>query len=316
MSTSQMNEWMNRRLFLQSTAATAAAGAIAWSDEESSNTDTSLVILHTNDTHSHLDPLSNLYSRNAGLGGAARRARLIKRIREQNQHVLLLDSGDILQGTPYFNLFGGEVEFKVMSAMGYDVATLGNHEFDNGVDGLVKQMPHAEFEFVCANYDVAGSPLANHVKSFTVRKYGDFKVGIFGLGIAFDGLVLKSAHQGVSYQDPVLVARRMVEQLRNDGCHFIICLSHLGHRYRYDKVGDINLAAEVAGIDLILGGHTHTFLDEPQMVDDPKKIPTMIHQVGCFGVRLGRINVEFNAQDRTVKQVAEHYAVDRNAGLV
>ncbi|MEO1527440.1 MAG: metallophosphatase [Planctomycetota bacterium] len=307
---------MKRRFFLGSLAASAAlAGARTVAEERQADAKSSLVILHTNDTHSHLDPLSELYSKNAGLGGVARRAALIKRVRRENPNVLLLDSGDMFQGTPYFNLFGGEVEFKVMTAMGYDIATLGNHEFDNGVDGLVKQLPHAGFEFVCANYDMTDTPLADTVKPFTTRQFGDFKVGIFGLGIAFDGLVLASAHQGVSYQDPILVARRMVDELREQGCHFIVCLSHLGHRYRNDKVGDINLAAEVSGIDLILGGHTHTFLDEPELVDDPQNVPTMIQQVGCFGVRLGRIDVDFNPFDHSVATTAGQYTLDRIARL-
>lgn len=312
---------MQRRRFLGSLAATAAVG-VASSQQAHGNraqatgkSDTSLLILHTNDTHSHLDPLSNVYSRNAGLGGAARRAGLIKQLRKRHEHVLLLDSGDMFQGTPYFNLFGGELEFKVMTAMGYDIATLGNHEFDNGVDALVRQMPHAGFEFVCANYEMAKSPLAKHIEPYTTRQYGDFKVGIFGLGVAFDGLVLESAHEGVSYQDPILAARKMVDRLREEGCHFIICLSHLGHRYRNDKVGDINLAAEVAGIDLILGGHTHTFMDTPEIIADPKKTATMVHQVGCFGVRLGQIRVEFNANDHLLSLEPRQYVLDANVGL-
>lgn len=311
---------MKRRSFLQSMAAAATAGTWASSNvtlgsQEPGKLDSSLVILHTNDTHSHLDPLSSRHSRNAGLGGAARRAHLIKQIRQKHQHVLLLDSGDMLQGTPYFNLFGGEVEFKAMSAMGYDVATLGNHEFDNGVAGLVKQMPHAKFEFVNANYRMTGSPLADHVRPYTIREFGALKVGIFGLGIAFEGLILPSAHEGISYEDPVLVGRTMVEQLRQAGCNFIVCLSHLGHRHRGDKVDDLALAAEVSGIDLVLGGHTHTFLDKPEIVNDPASEPTMIHQVGCFGVRLGRIDVRFNGASQKSQQVAGHYTLNENTKL-
>ena len=217
---------------------------------------------------------------------------------------------------PTSNLFGGELEFKVMTAMGYDVATLGNHEFDNGVDGLVRQLPHAGFEFVCANYDMSGSPLEAHVRPYTIREFGDLKVGIFGLGIAFDGLVLQSAHEGVSYQDPILVARQMVELLRNKGCQFVVCLSHLGHRYRKDKVGDTNLAAEVAGIDLILGGHTHTFLDQPEVIQDPARVATMVHQVGCFGIRLGRIDVAMKTTTQRISQTARHYTLRTDRATV
>lgn len=288
---------------------TAATGVTLSSWRAEAAEGTSLVVLHTNDTHSYLDPVSGTFSKYAGQGGVARRASLIREIRSRNRHVLLVDSGDIFQGTPYFNLFGGEIEFKVMSAMRYDVATLGNHDFDNGVSGLVKQLPHASFEFVSANYDVTSSALHGHVRPHTIKQFGSLKVGIFGLGIDFSGLVLSELHEGVAYLDPIHAANKSVEMLRQAGCHFVICLSHLGHRYRSDRAADVNLAAEVPGIDLILGGHTHTFLDEPEIIADPNNAPTMVHQVGCFGIRLGRINVDFSARNEVRRQVAGHYAV-------
>lgn len=306
------NPRLRRRRFLQALSLTAATGLSlsAWRAEAAQGT--SLVILHTNDTHSYLDPLPTNHPRFAGLGGAARRASLIAQVRERHPHVLLLDSGDIFQGTPYYNLFGGEIELKVMSAMGYDVATIGNHEFDNGVAGFVGQMQHASFEFVSSNYDVSDSPLSAHVHPWTTRQFGPLKVGIFGLGIELDGLVLQDLRRGVTYQDPILVARKTVEHLRADGCHFVICLSHLGHRYRRDRVGDVNLAAEVPGIDLVLGGHTHTFLDEPELVDGPQNSTTMIHQVGYAGIRLGRIDVDFSSRNEPVRKVAGHYSIGRS----
>ena len=187
-----------------------------------------LVVLHTNDTHSRMDPFPMDGGRFAGLGGAARRATLIRRVREANEHVLLLDSGDIFQGTPYFNFFGGEIEFRAMTAMGYDVATLGNHDFDNGVDGLVAMLPEAGFEFVSANYDVSESALTGHVQPHTVREFDGVKVGIFGLGIAFEKLVLARLHEGVRYTDPVAAARASCRELREQGCSLVICLSHPG----------------------------------------------------------------------------------------
>jgi 5'-nucleotidase len=250
-----------------------------------------LVILHTNDTHSRMDPFPMDGSPLQGLGGAARRASLIKRIREEEAHVLLLDSGDIFQGTPYFNFFGGEIEFRAMSQMGYDASTLGNHDFDNAVAGLVEMLPHATFPFVSANYDVRGSALEPHVRPWIIREAGGVRVGIFGLGIAFEGLVLESLHKGVRYTDPYEAARRSVAELREEGCSLVICLSHLGYRYREDRPSDTRLAQEVTGIDLILGGHTHTFMDAPDLYVDGGGHQTLVNQVGWSGVRLGRIDV-------------------------
>jgi len=285
--------------WLEGAEATSGRGphreGAAFSDSLSSlpvNSDeTHLVILHTNDTHSRMDPFPMDGGPFQGLGGAARRATLIKRVRARHPNVLLLDSGDIFQGTPYFNFFRGEIEFEAMSAMDYDVATIGNHDFDNGVDGLVEMMPRATFDFVSANYDVTDSPLESRVRPWIIREVGGVGVGIFGLGIEFDGLVLESLHRGVRYIDPFAVARRCVSELRNRGCSLLICLSHLGYRYRGDRPSDTLLAQEVEGIDLILGGHTHTFMDEPDVYPQPGGRRTLVNQVGWAGMRLGRVDV-------------------------
>ncbi|MDE2877052.1 MAG: metallophosphatase [Gemmatimonadota bacterium] len=270
-----------------------------------------LVVLHTNDTHSRMDPFPMDGGRFEGLGGAARRATLIRRVREANEHVLLLDSGDIFQGTPYFNFFGGELEFRAMTAMGYDVATLGNHDFDNGVDGLVAMLPEAGFEFVSANYDVSGSALAGHVEPWTIREFGGVKVGIFGLGIAFEKLVLASLHEGVVYTDPVAAARTACRELCDQGCALVICLSHLGYRYGDPaRPSDLTLAAEVPGIDLILGGHTHTFLDEPDVLEQGRDGFTLVNQAGWGGMRLGRIDIGFDSAGQTASSAAAGYDVD------
>lgn len=255
--------------------------------------DRHLVILHTNDTHSRLDPFPEDAGRNAGLGGAARRAHLVERIRAENEHVLLLDSGDIWQGTPYFNLFGGEVEFQVMSEMRYDVATLGNHDFDNGTEGLVAMLPHAEFDFVSANYQIDHPDLAARVMPWTIRELDGITVGIFGLGIDFHALVLDELHEGVHYRDPVGAARRASEALRDQGCDLVICLSHLGYRYDQDRPSDLAIAQTVPEVDVILGGHTHTFMDRPDVFRAGTTDHTIVHQVGFGGLRLGRIDVTF-----------------------
>lgn len=250
-----------------------------------------LVILHTNDTHSRLDPFPMDGGPFQGLGGAARRATLIRRIRSENPNVLLLDSGDIFQGTPYFNFFGGEIELKSMSEMAYDATTLGNHEFDNGVEGLVAMMPHASFPFVSANYDVTGSQLEPWVRPWLMKEVGGVRVGIFGLGVAFEGLVLASLHEGVRYLEPAAAAERAVAELRAQGCSLVVCLSHMGYRYSGDRPSDTLLAGQVEGIDLILGGHTHTFMDAPDVFVGPDGRRTLVNQVGFGGMRLGRIDV-------------------------
>lgn len=270
-----------------------------------------LVVLHTNDTHSRMDPFPMDGGRFQGLGGAARRATLIRRVREANEHVLLLDSGDIFQGTPYFNFFGGELEFRAMTAMGYDVATLGNHDFDNGVDGLVAMLPDAGFEFVSANYDVSGSALAGRVQPWTVREFEGVRVGIFGLGIAFEKLVLASLHEGVRYTDPIAAARAACRELRAEGCSLVICLSHLGYEYRTsDRPSDLTLAEAVPEIDLILGGHTHTFLDEAVVFGQGQTGFTVVNQVGWGGMRLGRIDVTLDGAQQTSGWAAAAYDID------
>ena len=271
----------------------------------------SLVVLHTNDTHSRMDPFPMDGGRFQGLGGAARRATLIRRVREANEHVLLLDSGDIFQGTPYFNFFGGELEFRAMTAMGYDVATLGNHDFDNGVDGLVAVLPEAGFEFVSANYDVSGSALAGHVEPYTIREFGGVRVGIFGLGIAFEKLVLASLHEGVVHADPVAAARTACRALRIQGCSLVICLSHLGYRYGDPaRPSDLSLAAAVPDIDLVLGGHTHTFMDAAEVFKRGRSGFTLVNQVGWGGMRLGRIDVAFDTAGRASRWAAADYDID------
>jgi 5'-nucleotidase len=258
-----------------------------------------LIILHTNDTHSRIDPFPMDGGPYQGLGGVARRATLIDRIRDRHPNVLLLDSGDIFQGTPYFNFFKGAIEYEAMSAMGYDVVTIGNHDFDNGVDGLVEMMPRATFDFVSANYEMAGSPLEARVQPWVVREVGGIRIGIFGLGVGFDGLVLESLHQGVRYTDPLAAARQCVLALRAVGCSLVVCLSHLGYRYGGDRPSDTHLAQRVEGIDLILGGHTHTFMDEPDVYSHPGGRKTLVKQVGWGGIRLGRVEVVLGHPDET-----------------
>lgn len=236
------------------------------------------------------------------MGGAARRAALIESIKQEEEHVVLLDAGDIFQGTPYFNYYGGELEFKLMSMMHYDVATMGNHDFDNGIDGFYAQLSHAKFDFVSANYDFKNTVLNEIVKPYKIINKGGIKIGVFGLGIELEGLVDKKAYKETVYLDPVEIAQDMTRILKhNKKCDLVICLSHLGFSYKNEpnKISDIVLAKKTKDIDLIIGGHTHTFLDKPVVEKNAEGKEVLINQVGCYGLNLGRIDFYFS-NDATV----------------
>jgi 5'-nucleotidase len=228
-------------------------------------------------------------------GGVARRATLVKRVRKDNPNTLLIDAGDVFQGTPYFNFFKGEVEYKSMSLIGYDVVTLGNHDFDNGVAKLAEAMRFANFEFVSSNYDVTGTPLATRVKSYVVRVVGGVRVGLFGLGISPDNLITPENFAGVKYNDPVTAARDVVATLRGrERCTLVVGMSHLGY-YPNDReggIGDTQVAAQVDGIDFIASGHTHTFMKQPVMTKTPSGGNTIIFQVGRSGIFVGRLDLK------------------------
>lgn len=291
-----MNLSTSRRRFISTLAASAAGVSLFPVSTLASSPASRLVILHTNDTHSRIDPFPDDGGRYANLGGVARRSALVTRIREENEHVLLLDSGDIFQGTPYFNMYGGELELRTMNQMGYDATTFGNHEFDNGMTGLAEVLPGINFPFISSNYDFSGAPedVRSVVQQTGIWQFGGLRVGIFGLGIDFDRLVLPSLHEGVTYDDPIRIAAEMVGMLRASGCNYVICLSHLGYRYADGKVSDIEVAAATPGLDLILGGHTHTFMEQPDVILHENEAPTVIHQVGFGGIWLGRIDLRFD----------------------
>lgn len=258
-----------------------------------------LTILHTNDTHSRIEPFPDDGSRNAGLGGVARRSALIDSIRKEEDHVLLLDSGDIFQGTPYFNKFLGELEFKLMSRMGYNAATIGNHDFDGGVQNLADQMRHASFSMVSSNYDFSDTPMHDKALPHKVLEIGGLKVGLCGAGIELEGLVALKMYGDTRYLDPVRAVNRTARKLKREyGCHYVICLSHLGYRYRSNKVSDVVLAEASENVDLILGGHTHTFMDEPDVRANSEGKEVIIHQVGWAGILLGRIDVVFERNSK------------------
>jgi 5'-nucleotidase len=280
---------INRRTFL---TAAAAFGATLVAFPRDVFADTVITILHTNDTHSQIDPLP-ANDRNAGMGGVARRATLVKQIRKENPNTLLIDAGDVLQGTPYFNFYKGEVEYKAMSAIGYDVGTLGNHEFDNGVNALAAALKFANFDLVSANYDVKGTALEGKVKRYVVKTVGGIRIGLFGLGISPVSLITPENFKGVTYIDPVVTAREMVKKLRDEErCALVVCMSHLGY-VEDGKQGDLLVASQVDGIDFIASGHTHTFMKQPVTQTQPCGAKTLIFQVGKSGIYVGRVDFTF-----------------------
>jgi len=298
---------MKRRTFLANTsAATTLIGLGGIPLGSCSNLGRKhITILHTNDVHSHIDPFPATHSKYPNMGGVARRANLVEQIRQENPNTLLLDAGDIFQGTPYFNFYGGELEIKLMSMLRYDAATLGNHDFDNGIDGLLAQMPHAGFPMINANYDFSNTVMDGLVKPYGTFTLEGVKVGVYGLGIALEGLVTKRLYRETVYLDPLEIALDMERKLREEeNCHLVICLSHLGHSYgKTDRPSDVRLAKATQSTDLIIGGHTHTFLERPDVFYNQRELPVLVNQVGCFGLRLGRIDFYLDSAHATAKGV-------------
>jgi 5'-nucleotidase len=296
---------MKRREFIKNTAASSALLTLTGLSLSSFKTEDvkHITILHTNDVHSYIDPFPANHPKNPNMGGVARRAAIIKTIRKENPNVLLVDAGDIFQGTPYFNYYGGELEFKLMNMMGYEIATLGNHDFDNGIDGLLAQLPNANFDFVSSNYDFKNTVLDGHVKPYKITYVDGVKIGVFGLGIELQGLVDKKNCKETIYNDPIESATDMARILKHEQkCDIVICLSHIGFNYKDDpnKVCDLMLAKKTKNIDLIIGGHTHTFLDKPVLEKNLDGKDVLINQVGCYGLNLGRIDFYLT----TDKQIA------------
>ncbi|RSK38293.1 bifunctional metallophosphatase/5'-nucleotidase [Mangrovimonas spongiae] len=291
---------MKRRDFInQAAAATTlvSLGGLGLQSFSSAAKTTKITILHTNDVHSHIDPFGPNDGRNPNKGGVARRASLIQSIRQENPNTLLLDAGDIFQGTPYFNYYGGELEFKLMSKLKYDAATIGNHDFDNGIDGLYAQLPHAKFDFLSANYNFSNTVMDTHVKPYKVFKKEHLKVGVFGLGIQLKGLVDKAMYKETEYLDPIEIAQDMSRILKTEEqCDLVICLSHLGYYYgdNSTKVSDLVVAKNTKDIDLIIGGHTHTFLPKPTVTKNSEGKNVLVNQVGCYGINLGRVDFFFD----------------------
>jgi 5'-nucleotidase len=292
---------MKRRTFIQQTAATGSfvtLGGLSLNSCKSSN-EKHITILHTNDVHSHIESFDATHPMYPNLGGIAKRASLIEQIRLENPNTLLLDAGDIFQGTPYFNFFGGEVEFKLMSKLGYDASTMGNHDFDNGIAGFDKQLHNANFDFIISNYDFSNTVLDGKIKTHEIFEKDGLKIGVFGIGIELAGLVDPLLYKETKYLDPIEITQDATRHLKEEEkCDLVICLSHLGYYYKQNphKISDLNLAKLTKNIDLIIGGHTHTFLKKPTITRNLLDQNVLINQVGKWGLNLGRIDFYFDAE--------------------
>tara|TARA_Y100001978_G_C23695177_1_gene437084 strand:- start:835 stop:1737 length:903 start_codon:yes stop_codon:yes gene_type:complete len=290
---------MKRRAFLY--RFTLSSGAILIAPEliaqSSKKRSQSLTILHTNDTHSNIEPFPQNHSKYPGMGGVAKRHEIIEEIRREEKNVLLLDAGDIFQGTPYFNNFHGHLEMKLMSKMGYDASTMGNHDFDIGLKGFKTAKKYAKFPFLCANYDFSNTILKDETKPFQIFDKGGIKIGVFGIGVELDGLVSKINYGDTVYHDPVECANRTASILKEKGCDLVICLSHLGFYYpERERISDLILARRSKNIHIIIGGHTHTFLERPIVQRNSNNELVIINQVGWAGLKLGRIDVDINSK--------------------
>lgn len=282
---------MSRRQFLKQIGLGMAGIAVAPTLMSAKQKKVKLTILHTNDMHSRIEPFPLSDKRYGGKGGFARIDAMVKKVRATEQHVLLLDSGDVFQGTPYFNMYHGELEYKLMSRMGYDVGTIGNHEFDEGLGNISNQMQHLNFPLVNANYDFSRTVLKDKIPDYTVLERGGKRIGVFGLGVALKGLVDRNSYGKTVYSDPVAVANRVAKHLKEtEKCDLVICLSHLGYSYESSKISDITLVKKIQNVDIILGGHTHTLLERAEHHTDAVGKDVLINQVGWAGISLGRID--------------------------
>ncbi|WP_243286179.1 bifunctional metallophosphatase/5'-nucleotidase [Geothrix terrae] len=289
---------MERRTFLASLSAAAVASQVPMKAAEGPAAGR-ITLLHTNDTHSRIEPFGPGNGAISGKGGMARRATLVKQLRSQLGPVLLLDAGDTFQGTPYFNRYKGRLDYQLMRMVGYDATTLGNHDFDNGVEMLVEAMASMEklqhrnppFAFLNCNFDCKGAPeLAKRIRPYMVREFPGVKVGITGVGVAFAGLVAPKNHEGIVWRDPYESLKPVVKRLREvEKVDLVVVLSHLGYDVKDAAHDDLRLPGQVAGIDAIVGGHSHTFLDAPVKVKQAQG-ETLVFQVGFGGVNLGRMD--------------------------
>jgi len=289
---------MNRRKFIYNSSL-ASLSVMGLNSCNLKNENVKITILHTNDVHSQIEPFPFNHDKYPDRGGFARRANIFKGLMKINPNTLIFDAGDIFQGTPYFNFFQGDLELKLMKEMGYNAATIGNHEFDAGLKKLKENIVNNNFPFVSSNYDFTNTELEGLISNYKIFKKQGIKIGVFGLGIELNGLVSSSLFKETKYYDPVEITQEMTSKLKNkQKCDLIICVSHLGHSYKTDKISDLKLGRLTSDIDLIIGGHTHTFLKKPEIIKNSQDKDVIINQVGSNGIYVGKIDFNFSKFDR------------------
>lgn len=265
-----------------------------------------LSVVHTNDMHCHFDPFPETDAEYAGRGGIVRLASIVERYRTENPNMLLLDAGDMFQGTPYFNYFKGDLIVKVMTKMGYDAGTIGNHEFDNGLGDMMSAFQFAGFPIISSNYDFSDTLLDGSTKDHHILNKGGIKIGIYALGIELDGLVNKQNFGETRYLDPLETALKMEKILKQEhSCDLVICLSHLGLAYEHDKISDKTIAPQTRYTDLIVGGHTHTFLDKPLVLNNAAGKPILVNQAGWAALETGKIDFVFDHKRKRINTIPE-----------
>jgi len=267
-------------------------------EEKKSNKTEILNIYHTNDTHSCIEPVSKKERLFPGTAGYVRRATFISNERKKDPSLLLFDSGDFCQGSPYFNIYKGDVEIAMMNVCKYDAATLGNHEFDFGMENIKRMAKMAHFPIVCANYDFSSTCLKNVIKKYIIIKQNGIKIGVFGLSPQPAGLIQAKKTEGLIFLDPIETTNKMVHILRNKlRCDVVILLSHLGYSsVNSELCSDRKLVSATSGIDIILGGHSHTYLKEPIYLKNAKGIPTPITQMGKNASFVGHVTLELEKE--------------------
>lgn len=254
---------------------------------------TPLVLLHTNDTHSQLEPYKSDDKYNPDMAGIVRRAALFNQVRSQEPNVLVVDAGDFVQGTPYFNLLKGEADIKLMNKLGLDAITLGNHEFDNGVVFLTKMLRKARFKVVSSNYDVSETTLQRYVRPWLIVRKGKLRIGIVSANIHPSGLISAANFRGVKYLEPYETAENTAAWLKaKKKCDLVVCLSHLGLDNKGGAPDDIRLAEKSKSIDVIIGGHSHTFMRNPAKKVNAVGDTVLINQVGKGGIYVGRLDLD------------------------
>jgi len=301
---------LSRRRFIQHSLL-AGGGLLIMPSLYAGNGFEKLVIMHTNDLHCHVEPFPDNDPRYGGKGGMNRISAYIKHIRKSNPDMLLFDSGDFSQGTPYYNFFQAEVVLKLMSEMGYNASTIGNHEFDSGLDSLKRTIEFANFPIISSNYDFSSTVLNNQFKENMVIERKNLRIGVYALGIELLGLVGQSLSGDTVYKNPLETALVQEKYLKEEkGCDFIICLSHLGYEYQTPQNSDVILAKNTSYTDLILGGHTHTFLEKPVEVINQRKMPVVINQAGWASLMVGYLEFYFEKKKKTILDFSHNKRIE------